>query len=43
MNGHARDQIHSDLAAGRPTLSPIADQLVARLERVSTDHDMTDL
>lgn len=28
MNGHARDQIDTDLASGRPTISPSVDPLV---------------
>lgn len=31
MNGHPRDQIDSDVASGRPTLSPSLDRLVADL------------
>jgi hypothetical protein len=31
MNGHPRDQISNDLAAGRPTISPVADPLALRV------------
>jgi hypothetical protein len=34
MNGHPRDQISTDLAAGRPTISPVADPLVLRVGRL---------
>jgi hypothetical protein len=31
MNGNARDQIDTDLKAGRPTISPVADPLALRV------------
>jgi hypothetical protein len=34
MNGHPRDQISTDLAAGQPTLSPVADTLTLRVVRL---------
>jgi len=34
MNGGSRDQIGTDLAAGRPTISPGADALALRVSRL---------
>jgi hypothetical protein len=37
MNGRPRDQINTDLAAGRPTISPVADPLAMRTAALMSD------
>jgi len=43
MNGHPRDQIDTDLASGRPTLSPTLDRLVALVVSLQSGTESRDL
>jgi hypothetical protein len=40
MNGHPRDEIRTDLHAGRPTLSPTADPVALDVTRLSIGNEL---
>jgi hypothetical protein len=43
MNGKPRDQIDTDLADGRPTISPVADSLALRTAALMSRSESTSL
>lgn len=43
MNGHPRDQVDTDLRAGRPTISPLADPLAERVVALMSESEAREL